>query len=232
MGEQTSKPPQTPKSFRKGSSDPMCLRFSCLWELQSPGMLSTNWSCSPCSYKPTCPPLASNFLSGKAEPSPGSAGRPGLSKQVLAGCTPEERWVSVYDRRSQPWHRRCVAATASPSPALPFSILCFRTGRYTDDLSIKLHTSDWRSGIIFFLVNLRNRQWKMNWFNGHDCTGCLFQNNFPKHAKKSELQHNFRRLTCSSKNPRSKQTDRVRMSSDKIFHSTSGFCSSTSDLMS
>lgn len=41
--------------------------------------------------------------------------------------------------------------------------------------------------IVLFLANLSKKQRRMKWFNAHDCAGCLFQNNFPKHAMKSEL---------------------------------------------
>lgn len=45
--------------------------------------------CAPLAPTNPRPPLASNFLSGKAEPSPSSAGWLGLSKQALAACTLE-----------------------------------------------------------------------------------------------------------------------------------------------
>lgn len=58
----------------------------------------------------------------------------------------------------------------------------------------------------FFLVKLSNRQWRMNWFKGHDCTGCLFQN------ISLSMQWNLNYSTIlgsqpvSSRSPRSIQT--------------------------
>lgn len=130
----------------------------------------------------TRPLLASSFLGGKAGPSPSSVGRLGLSQQAPAGCTPEECRVSLLTAIGASCGRRCCSCL---QPCAARSCAPLRAGTLRNDvLSMKLHTSDWGSGIVFFLSD-RGR--KINWFNGHDCIGCLFPNRFPKHGTKSEL---------------------------------------------
>jgi len=90
MADQTNKTLQNFTSFRKGSPDPTCLRFSVF---ESSEAQECRLPVGPALLTPTkpLPHLTSSFPGGTAEPSPSSAGWPGLSEQALAGCTPEQQ---------------------------------------------------------------------------------------------------------------------------------------------
>lgn len=160
---------QPPRSFRKGSSDPMCCIFHVFKSAEA------QECCLPISHAPLAPtethvpPLPAISLVGRrAKPK-----QCGMSGPVPAGSCwahPGGVVVPLFTATAQ----RCAAAPA------------WSGTQSTHVLSVELHISHWLPGIFFiFLSTLAtgNEEWTDL---KDDCTGCLFQNNFPKHAMKSE----------------------------------------------
>lgn len=149
MGEQANNPHKPPNLLEKAALIPRACIF-CVFESSEAQQCCLPISRAPLAPTNPHPPLASNFLSGKAEPSPSSVGQPGLSKQALAGCTLEERRVSPFAAVEPAAAQRRNAGSACRQLCAACSCAPGQAGtRRTNVLSIKLHAPDWGSGIFF-----------------------------------------------------------------------------------